>query len=185
MQSQSLISRNRLSFFGPKHPKPSLSQPHAGFWHFALPSSALFRTGEDVCHCTSNSPYLLLPVFYGERSHFTENHAPFDWLLKYFPISTLYARKRLNTSLPSSPLPARAGSSAGGLQSPVSPRFRQINCNDCKEAETYLALKDIQRKLKENILLVSAKGGRPAHESKRAHLSPQQILERIWNKDSH
>lgn len=88
-------------------------------------------------------------------------------------------------SLPGSPPPAHAGSTAMGSQSPVSPRFRQINSNDCKEAETYLALKYIQRKLKENILLVSAKGGWPAHESKCAHLSPLQILEGIWNKDSH
>ena len=185
MQSQSLISLNKTIFFGPKHPKPSLSQLHAVWQHFTLPSSTSFWTGEDISHCVSDLPYLLSPVFYGERNHFTENHALFDWLLKYFPMSTLHARKRLNRSLPRFPLPAHAGSTAMGSQSPVSPRFRQINCNDCKEAETYLALEDIQRKLKENILPVSAKGGRPAHESKHAHLSPLQILEGIWRKDSH
>lgn len=51
-----------------------------------------------------------------------------------------------------------------GSQPPVSPRFRQRNRNDGKEAETYLAPKDTQRKFKENILLISAKGGWPAHE---------------------
>lgn len=54
-----------------------------------------------------------------------------------------------------------------GSQSPGSPQLRRINCHDCKDAEAYLALKDIQRKLKENILLVSATGGWPAHGSNR------------------
>lgn len=159
MQSQSLISLNETISFGPKHPKRNLSQPHMVLQHFTLPPSTSFWTGEDIGHSVSTLPYLLLSVFYGERSHFTEIHALFDWLLKYFPVDTLYARKSLHMSLPGSPPPAHEGSPSMGSQPPVSPRFRQRNRNDGKEADTYLAPKDTQRKFKENILLVSAKGG--------------------------
>jgi len=80
--------------FGLKHPKPNLSQPHTALQRFTLPFSTSFWTEDDPAHGISDQRCLLMPMFYGERNHFTENHALFDWLVKYFPRSTVVCKKK-------------------------------------------------------------------------------------------
>lgn len=92
---------NKTIFSGPKHPKPRVSQPDPALQHFTLPHSAhnsfllpLCSGQTKVLVTASQTCPISCCLDSADRSHLSENHVLFDWLVKYIPMSTAVSTEK-------------------------------------------------------------------------------------------